>query len=124
MTAVPPVALSIPILESRMAGRKIDLINLIATRHGLPAPVAQAALQAFLDVFIESLATEGRLELREFGVFRVCERKPMLGRNPRTGEAVALPRRRFVTFRMGRVMRERVWESGGRKSKASGRMSA
>lgn len=95
-----------------MAGRKTDLINLIATRHGLPAPVAQAALQAFLDAFIESLATEGRLELRDFGVFRVHERKPMIGRNPKTGEPVALPRRRFVSFRMGRVMRERLGGAG------------
>lgn len=99
-----------------MAGRKIDLIELISARKVVPAPIVQAALEAFLDVFIESLATEGRLELREFGVFRVHERKPMIGRNPKTGEPVALPRRKFVSFRMGRVMRERVWEG-----KANGR---
>lgn len=60
-----------------MAGRKIDLIELIATRANLPEPVASAGLEAFLETFIEALVTEGRLELREFGVFRVHERKPV-----------------------------------------------
>ena len=66
--------------------RKIDPINLIAARRGLPAPVAQAALQAFLDVFIENLSTAGRQELKEFEVFQVCDCKAMIGSNPKTGQ--------------------------------------
>lgn len=91
-----------------MGGRKLDLVKQIAVKHNLPLPVASKVLQTFLDIFIDSLAEEGRIELREFGVFRVHERKAMIGRNPRTGEPLALPKRRSVTFRMGRVMQERV----------------
>lgn len=102
-----------------MAGTKADLIEMIAKRGNLPAPVASASLEAFLEVFVENLVTEGRLELREFGVFRVRDRKRMFGRNPRTGETVALPKRRFVSFKMGRVMRERFGGDG--ESKRSSR---
>lgn len=94
-----------------MAGRKIDLAYRIAAEQGLPLPAAQIIVNAVLDEIVDAVVAEGRLELREFGVFRVHERKAMIGRNPRTGEAVALPRRKFVTFRMGRVMRER-FETG------------
>lgn len=91
-----------------MAGRKLELASRIAIEHNLPVPVAGKILQAFLDSFIDSLATEGRIELREFGTFRVRECKPQRSRNPRTGEFFTLPVRRRVTFKMGRTMRQRV----------------
>jgi nucleoid DNA-binding protein len=51
---------------------------------------------------------EGRIELRNFGVFEVRQRKPRKARNPRTGEQVKVPARRVVTFKPGRQMGERV----------------
>lgn len=98
-----------------MASRKIDIAYRIAAEQGLPLPIVQRAVNMVLEEIVEAIAAEGRLELRDFGVFRVHERKPMVGRNPRTGEPVALPKRRFVTFRMGRVMRERFAARGRRK---------
>lgn len=84
-----------------MAGRKLELIQRVAEAHNLPVPAAAKVVEAFLDTFVESLASAGRLELRDFGVFRVTERKPMMGRNPRTGALVELPQRRRVSFKMG-----------------------
>ncbi|MCK6472719.1 MAG: HU family DNA-binding protein [Planctomycetes bacterium] len=91
-----------------MAGRKLDLIQRVSAAHDLPMPVATKVVEAFLDTFIEALASEGRLELREFGTFRVRERKSRMGRNPRTGAIVELPPRRRVSFKMGRVMKRRI----------------
>lgn len=91
-----------------MAGRKLDLIQRVSAAHNLPMPVAAKVVEAFLDTFIESLAGEGRLELRDFGTFRVKERKSRMGRNPRTGALVELPPRRRVAFKMGRVMKNRI----------------
>ena len=51
---------------------------------------------------------EGRIELRNFGVFEVRERKPRKARNPRTGENVKVPAKLVVTFKPGREMGERV----------------
>lgn len=57
---------------------------------------------------IEVLDTEGRLELRDFGVFVVRSVKARKGRNPKTGDQVLVPERRRVAFKMGKVMDEKV----------------
>ena len=60
------------------------------------------------DGIIDTLEKERRMELRNFGVFEVKQRKPKKGRNPRTGEVVMVPARLVVTFKPGREMEERV----------------
>jgi nucleoid DNA-binding protein len=65
-------------------------------------------VQKTLDAIINVLAAEGRVELRNFGVFEVKKRKPRLARNPRTGEKVMVGERFTVTFKPGRVVDERV----------------
>ena len=60
------------------------------------------------DAIIETLATEGRVELRNFGAFAVKRRKARAGRNPRTGEKVSVPERLTVTFKAGREMGPQV----------------
>jgi integration host factor subunit beta len=72
-------------------------------------------VQRTLDAIINVLAAEGRVELRNFGVFEIKRRKPRQARNPRTGEKVMVGERFTVTFKPGRVMEERVaTESGDR----------
>ena len=65
-------------------------------------------VQKTLDAIINVLAEEGRVELRNFGVFTVKKRKPRQARNPRTGEKVMVGERFTVTFKPGRVVEERV----------------
>ena len=65
-------------------------------------------VQKTLDAIINVLAEEGRVELRNFGVFEVRKRKPWPARNPRTGEKVMVGERARVTFKPGRVVDERV----------------
>lgn len=91
-----------------MAGRKLDLIQRVSAAHNLPMPAATRVVEAFLNTFIESLARESRLELRDFDTFRIRERKARMGRNPRTGTLVELPPRRRVLFKMGRIMKQRI----------------
>ena len=73
-------------------------------------------VQKTLDAIINVLAEEGRVELRNFGVFTVKKRKPRLARNPRTGEKVMVGERSTVTFKPGRVMEERVTMERGPES--------
>ena len=65
-------------------------------------------MQKTLDAVINVLAEEGRVELRNFGVFSVKKRKPRQSRNPRTGEKVMAGERFTVTFKPGRVVKEWV----------------
>lgn len=53
---------------------------------------------------IEALRDGGRVELRGFGTFCVRERGPLNGRNPRTGEKVAVGKRKAPFFRAGKQL--------------------
>ena len=65
-------------------------------------------VQWTFDAIIETLVTEGRIELRNFGVFEVKQRKPRKARNPRTGARVDVEAKNVVTFQPGKEMEERV----------------
>ena len=90
---------------------KLDMSLKISQQTGIDQVVAKQIVQATLDAIIAALATEGRLELREFGIFEVCAVKARKARNPRTGEKVMVPERRRVWFKVGKMMKERVAHS-------------
>ena len=87
---------------------KWDMAKAIAKEMGIPQLQAVAIVQRIFDGITETLLSEGRIELRNFGVFEVKERKPRRARNPRTGEAVDVPAKLVVTFKPGREMEQRV----------------
>jgi len=87
---------------------KKDMAKAIAEEMGLTQIQAREIVQKVFDGITESLLQEGRLELRNFGVFEVKKRKPRKARNPRTGEKVKVPAKLVVTFKPGRGMEERV----------------
>jgi len=65
-------------------------------------------VEKVFDVILRTLAEEGRVELRSFGVFQVKRRGPRRARNPRTGGEVFVSEKSVVTFKPGRVMQQRV----------------
>ena len=87
---------------------KRELVRAIAEEMDLPAAKIRDIFQKVLDGIAETILQEGRIELRNFGVFQVKERKPRKGRNPRTGVALEVPGKFVVTFKPGRELEERV----------------
>jgi integration host factor subunit beta len=87
---------------------KKDMAKAIADEMALTQTQVKEIVQRVLDGITETLVTEGRIELRTFGVFEVKKRRPRQARNPRTGEKVAVPEKVVVIFKPGRVMEERV----------------
>src|ERR1700681_2552704 len=80
-----------------------------ASRYqGSHCPAGRRDRGLTLDGIIDTLEKERRIELRNFGVFEVKQRKPRKARNPRTGESVMVPARFVVTFKPGLEMEERV----------------
>ncbi|MBN9122409.1 MAG: integration host factor subunit beta [Planctomycetes bacterium] len=65
-------------------------------------------VQWTFDEIIKTLVKEGRIELRNFGVFEVKQRKPRKARNPRTGDSVNVAAKNVVTFQPGKEMEEEV----------------
>jgi integration host factor subunit beta len=87
---------------------KKDMAKAIAEEMGLTQIQVQRIVQRVFDGVTDTLLQEGRVELRNFGVFTVRKRKPRKGRNPRTGEKVNVPAKLVVTFKPGREMEVRV----------------
>jgi len=87
---------------------KRNIINSIAAQLGRPEIEIKPIVQKTLDAIINVLVKEGRVELRNFGVFLVKTRNPRRARNPRTGEKVMVGETVKVTFKPGRNVEERV----------------
>ena len=87
---------------------KKEIVKQISDRIGLTQLKTKEIVQQTFDAIVETLITERRIELRNFGVFEVKERKPRKARNPRTGEKVDVPSKFVVTFKPGKEMEERV----------------
>ena len=56
----------------------------------------------------DALVKGHRIELRGFGSFSVNRRPPRMGRNPRSGESVAIPEKRVPHFKQGKALREAI----------------
>lgn len=87
---------------------KKEIVKQISERANLTQLKTKEIVQWTFDAIIETLATEGRIELRNFGVFEVRERKARKARNPRTGDPVEVQPKNVVTFQPGKEMEERV----------------
>ena len=68
----------------------------------------ELAVKTMLERMSEALASGERIEIRGFGSFTLHFREPRIGRNPKTGESVALPGRYAPHFKPGKELRERV----------------
>ena len=60
---------------------------------------------------IQALLAGNRIELREFGSFRLKYRPPRVGRNPRSGETAHIPEKYVPHFRAGKELRERIGDT-------------
>ncbi|NBP87798.1 MAG: integration host factor subunit beta [Planctomycetia bacterium] len=87
---------------------KQDIVRALCERLDMPKAQAQQVVQTTFDALIDSLVQEGRVELRNFGVFQIKQRQGRTARNPRTGEAVHVEPRSSVSFKPGKEMEDRV----------------
>jgi integration host factor subunit beta len=87
---------------------KKDIVRTIAEEIDLPQFRTRVLVQRTFEALIEALVRDGRVELRNFGVFQIKQREARLARNPRTGEPVPVQAKNVVTFKPGKEMEERV----------------
>jgi nucleoid DNA-binding protein len=87
---------------------KNDIVVRIAKETGQSYKDVRRIVQRTFDSVVEALATEGKIELRNFGVFKVRRRQARKARNPRTGEPVQVQAYNTVVFKPGLTMQEKI----------------
>jgi nucleoid DNA-binding protein len=89
---------------------KKEIVKTISEEIGMTQLKTKEIVQKTFDAIVETLVEDGRIELRNFGVFEVKKRAARKARNPRTGDKVYVPEKFVVTFKPGKEMEERVRE--------------
>jgi len=85
---------------------KAELIESIAKRAELPRPKAEDIVNGLFDDIIDALKRGDKVNISGFGTFAVAERKGRTGRNPKTGEAIAIAPSRAAKFKAGKTLKE------------------
>ena len=88
---------------------KSELIDIIARKESqLAYKDVELAVKTMIEHMTQALSTGERIEIRGFGSFSLHYRPPRMGRNPKTGESVALSGKHVPHFKPGKELRERV----------------
>jgi integration host factor subunit beta len=88
---------------------KSELIEIIARKQShLAGKDIELAVKTVLEQMSNALSSGRRIEIRGFGSFSLHFRPPRMGRNPKTGDSVALPGKYVPHFKPGKDLRDRV----------------
>ncbi len=87
---------------------KKDIILKVSDETKLKQTDVKKIVQKTFDFMVEALIRGEKIELRNFGVFKIKERRSRTGRNPRTGQVVPVPSRKVVVFKPGLEMKQKV----------------
>jgi integration host factor subunit beta len=87
---------------------KADLVDQVVALGDLTRHDGEVIVDTLFDSVIEALKADDKVEIRGFGSFRTRQRQPRTGRNPKTGESVAVPAKRVPYFKPSMELRELV----------------
>jgi DNA-binding protein HU-beta len=93
-------------LKGRRDVIKLDIVNRVAEKTGVPKIKAEVAVDALFNAMKDAMQRGERIELRGFGVFVVKPRKRGIGRNPRTGEVTDIPPGKTIRFKPGKELQQ------------------
>ncbi len=84
---------------------KAEIVKRVAERLKMKDKEALVVVDTIVDAMKKIVSEDGRLEIRDFGVFQTKRRKERIGRNPKDKKEYPIPSRRVVTFKMGRELK-------------------
>jgi len=87
---------------------KADLIDELAEQGGLPKKEAETFVETIFDRIADALVRGEKVELRGLGSFRIRQRRPRVGLNPKARTRVEVPAKRAVLFRAGKALRNTI----------------
>lgn len=87
---------------------KSELVEVLAVQKGITVHAADRLINAIFEGMTETLIAGGRVEVRGFGTFENREYDGRKGRNPKTGETVAVTAKKRPFFKVGKELKERI----------------
>ena len=93
-------------MESKDGMTKAELVEKVAESTQLTKKHAELIVNTVFDSIVQSLKEGEKIELRGFGSFRIRQRGPRTGRNPKTGAKVEVPSKRIPYFKPGKELKE------------------
>ncbi len=87
---------------------KKDIVLKISEETGFKQIVVKKVVHKVFEVMLSALYKGEKIEIRNFGVFKVKRRKPRVGRNPKTNQPVPVPERKTVVFKPGLEMKQKI----------------
>ena len=87
---------------------KADLIEEVSRLAELTRKDSEIIVETIFDSIVKSLRTGDKIEIRGFGSFRTRQRKPRVGRNPKTGDRVDVPAKKIPFFKPSKELKDVV----------------
>jgi integration host factor subunit beta len=87
---------------------KADLVEEVTQIGDLTRRDGEVVVDTVFDAVIQALQAGDKIEIRGFGSFRIRQRKPRTGRNPKTGDKVEVPAKRVPYFKPSKELRDLV----------------
>jgi integration host factor subunit beta len=87
---------------------KADLIEEVSRLAELTRKDSEVIVETIFDSIVRSLRVGDKIEIRGFGSFRTRQRKPRVGRNPKTGERVEVPAKKIPFFKPSKELKDLV----------------
>jgi len=94
--------------ERRGVMTKADLIDEVSRLAELTRKDSEVIVETIFDSVVRSLRAGDKIEIRGFGSFRTRQRKPRVGRNPKTGERVEVPAKKIPFFKPSKELKDLV----------------
>ena len=89
-----------------MGMTKAELVEEVARTTQLTKKHAELIVNTVFESIVSSLREGEKIELRGFGSFRIRDRGPRIGRNPKTGDKVEVPPKKIPYFKPGKDLKE------------------
>ncbi len=103
---------------------KADLIEEVSRLAELTRKDSEVIVETIFDSVVHALRTGDKIEIRGFGSFRTRQRKPRVGRNPKTGDRVEVPPKKIPFFKPSKELKDMVNQDGEKPQAVAAEMGA
>jgi integration host factor subunit beta len=97
---------------------RADLIEEVSRLAELPRKDSELIVEIIFESVVRALRAGEGTEIRGFGSFRIRQRKPRIGRNPKTGDRVEVPAKKIPFFKTSKELKDMVNQEGNKPQAA------